>query len=128
MLDVLDPQRQADADAKWTVVIDVHRGELWSDDALACCLVGWFVVTIRVDDVDGYWTKGVRVRYLMTPPVQRTAAHDKRPAAAGKHTTSLLTEGPWRMARPPWLSTETAKTKTTTTGSIALPALAAVGY
>lgn len=43
VLDVLDPQRQADADAKWTVVIDVHRGELWSDDALICCLVDWFV-------------------------------------------------------------------------------------
>ena len=34
MLDVLDPQRQADADAKGTVIVDVQRGEFLSDDAL----------------------------------------------------------------------------------------------
>ena len=34
MLDVLDPQRQADADAKWTVLVDVQRGEFLSDYAM----------------------------------------------------------------------------------------------
>ncbi len=33
MLDVLDPQRKADSDAEGTVIVNVQRGELLSDDS-----------------------------------------------------------------------------------------------